>query len=280
MSTPPKSKHTTLITVIVLSITVAGYFTGLQAPMNRDVDASGGRRSVRTASPTDLDDGSDGASPSRLASSRNLPSHGVIPATPYAGMAEATAERRRHTRLAGLKSAIDPLAEITISPEEKLTTLDQREQNRSFNGAPPTIPHPVDQRSDASCVACHREGAKSKSLRIPRMSHAFLANCTQCHIESNPRHMTAFSFRENDFAGLAAPTEGPRAFKDAPPQIPHSTWMRSDCLSCHGHAGLHGIRTTHPWRKNCQQCHAPSASLDQTLLAVEPQFLPGPDIKE
>ena len=261
MGTEPRSKHATLIAFIVLSGTVAGYFTGLQAPMN-----------ASTSSTPRLVDQPETASTARLEVD-------VIPATPYMRMPFATAQRG-HSRLASLKSAIDPLAEFSISPEEKLNALSQRSRNRAFNGAPPTIPHPIDQRSDTSCVVCHREGSKTQSLRIPRMSHAFLANCTQCHVESNPRHMTAITFRENDFEGLPAPIEGPRAFGGAPPQIPHSTWMRSDCLSCHGHAGQHGVRTTHPWRKNCQQCHAPSSSMDQTLLADEPQFLPGTEIKE
>jgi cytochrome c-type protein NapB len=47
-------------------------------------------------------------------------------------------------------------------------------------------------------------------------------------------------------------------------------------MSCHGYTGLQGIRTTHPWRQNCQQCHAPSATMNQTLLAAEPEFLPAP----
>lgn len=262
MSKENRTKTTPLIAFVVLSVAVAGFFTGLQAPMNVTTSSS--------PRPIDLDE-SESTDASEVR---------VIPATRYMNMPRATRARRSVTRIASLKSTIDPLAEITIAPGEKLAALHQREQNRAFNGAPPTIPHPIEQRSDASCVACHTESAKSKSLRIPRMSHAFLTSCTQCHVESNPRHMTHFAFRENDFAGLKAPTAGPRAFQGAPPQIPHSTWMRSDCMSCHGYAGRQGIRTTHPWRTNCQQCHAPSASLDQTLLDAEPQFLPGPQIKE
>jgi cytochrome c-type protein NapB len=56
--------------------------------------------------------------------------------------------------------------------------------------------------------------------------------------------------------------------------------MRSDCMSCHGYEGRLGIRTTHPWRNSCQQCHAPSAAMEQTLLTAEPHFLPGPKIKK
>ena len=260
MSNQQKARATPLIAFVLVSFAVAGYFTGLQAPMN--ASTSSGPRPVGQ----------------HVMKSTVELEVGVIPATPYREMPDATGARHGQTRLANLKSTIDPLAEITIAPGDKAAALLLREQNRAFNGAPPTIPHPIDQRSDIACVACHREGAKTKTLRIPRMSHEFLANCTQCHVESNPRHMTAFAFRENDFAGLDAPVSGPRAFHGAPPQIPHSTWMRSDCMICHGYAGQQGIRTTHPWRKNCQQCHAPSASMDQTLLAAEPQFLPGPVI--
>lgn len=262
MSRERNSRSTWLIAFIVLSTAVVGYFTGLQAPMNASTEAT-----PRTAG-------------QRRTKSMPTPEAGVIPASHYTEMPDVTLARSRPSRLASLKSTIDPLAEITIAAEYKHTALHHREQNRAFNGAPPTIPHAIEQRSDASCVACHREGAKSKSLRIPRMSHEFLANCTQCHVENNPQHLAAVDFPANDFVGLQAPFEGPRAFSGGPPQIPHTTWMRSDCLSCHGYAGRQGIRTTHPWRTSCQQCHTPSAAMDQTLLTDEPQFLPRPQIKE
>lgn len=261
MSTVKPSNAMLLIAFVVVSLAVVGYFTGLQSPMNASLSSSPlAVEHKRTEQITTTEDG-------------------VIPATHYSEMAAATLARSAHTSLARLKSTFDPLEEVKLSPQDKLTALHHRDQNRAFNGAPPTIPHPIEQRSDISCVACHKEGIKTKTLRIPRMSHAFLANCTQCHVESNPRHMVAIAFRENEFIGLAAPLEGPRAYRGAPPQIPHSTWMRSDCMSCHGYAGLQGIRTTHPWRKNCQQCHAPSALMDQTLLPTTPQFLPGPKIQ-
>lgn len=205
----------------------------------------------------------------------------TITATHYMDMPAATRHRTTswQTKLSDLKSTSDPLAEVKISPEEKKFALQGREKNRAFNGAPPTIPHPIHQTSAAACMACHGEGAKTETLRIPKMSHKVLTNCTQCHVENSPQHMTAPLFRESSFTGLPAPTGGPRAFSGAPPQIPHSTWMRSNCMSCHGLAGSHGIRTTHPWRKNCTQCHAPSSKLDQTLLAAEPKFLQPPRVE-
>ena len=175
MSNQQKARATPLIAFVLVSFAVAGYFTGLQAPMN--ASTSSGPRPVGQ----------------HVMKSTVELEVGVIPATPYREMPDATGARHGQTRLANLKSTIDPLAEITIAPGDKAAALLLREQNRAFNGAPPTIPHPIDQRSDIACVACHREGAKTKTLRIPRMSHEFLANCTQCHVESNPRHMTAFA---------------------------------------------------------------------------------------
>jgi cytochrome c-type protein NapB len=254
------SRQTGLMAFIVLSITVVGYFTGMQSPVKpaaqrpASVDSPGGREPHVGG-----------------------PFHeSVLPATRYADMHAATIARAKvgETNLATLKSSGIPLARITIRPSDKEAALYSRDRNRAFNGAPPTIPHPIDQRSDRACIACHGAGVKTASLRISRMSHQYLTNCTQCHVESNPRHMTASVFREHSFAGLPAPTAGSRAFPGAPPTIPHSTWMRNDCMSCHGPTGLLGIRTTHPWRQNCQQCHAPSARLNQTLLGTKALFLP------
>ncbi|HQX48456.1 MAG TPA: nitrate reductase cytochrome c-type subunit [Planctomycetaceae bacterium] len=260
--TETKNKQiVTMICFVVISFTVVGYFTGLQAPMTGSAVTSN-------------------LSPRVADNSKSLAPDTII-ATRYADMHEAT---RHHTTafrtvLTDLKSKVDPFAEFTISADEKTAALQRRNENRAFNGAPPTIPHAVSETSTAACMACHAEGAKTETLRIPKMSHQFLANCTQCHVENNPRHMEASLFRESDFVGLPAPTAGPRAFAGAPPQIPHSTWMRSECMSCHGFAGLHGIRTTHPWRNNCTQCHAPSSKLDQTPLATEPRFLTPPQVE-
>lgn len=265
-------KFAYLICFLVISLAVTGYFVGMQSPMNPGQPPSfGGQPSV----------------PGLVEHARIDAAHashqtaGVIPATHYAGMASATNARRDFfkTSLTNLKTEFDPLAEVKIIPEQKTFALAMREQNRAYNGAPPTVPHPIDQMSAQACVVCHANGTKTKTLRIPRMSHQFLINCTQCHVENTPRHMPASLFRENSFVGLPAPTGGPRAYEGAPPQIPHSTWMRVECMSCHGFTGLQGIRTTHPWRQNCQQCHAPSSQLDQVLINPQPNFLPAPEIE-
>ena len=70
---------------------------------------------------------------------------------------------------------------------------------------------------------------------------------------------------ENTFVGLRS-EPGTRFLPDAPPVMPHPRWMHETCASCHGTLGPQGLRTTHPERQNCEQCHAPSASLQQEVF--------------
>ena len=73
-----------------------------------------------------------------------------------------------------------------------------------------------------------------------------------------------------NLAGTLAPL--PSTFLDA------ASLMRERCDSCHG-VWAGALRTTHPWRQNCVQCHTPSAARDQHPTTMEggPPFLPMPD---
>jgi nitrate reductase (cytochrome), electron transfer subunit len=155
---------------------------------------------------------------------------------------------------------------VRPDPEAKLASLRQRSETRAYNGAPPVIPHAVDQMSDAACYACHGQGMRIGERVARPMSHGFLSNCTQCHAPPPPAVLSETEPVENEFVGLAAPVAGERAWPGAPPTIPHSTWMRENCLACHGTHGWEGMETTHPWRSACQQCHAPSAHLEQGIV--------------
>ena len=68
----------------------------------------------------------------------------------------------------------------------------------------------------------------------------------------------------NTFIGLDLPGKGSRAHALAPPTTPHKTFMRENCLSCHGPTGNWRIKTKHPYRTQCLQCHAPEAGQDFT----------------
>ncbi|MFO0935860.1 MAG: hypothetical protein U0798_04995 [Gemmataceae bacterium] len=162
----------------------------------------------------------------------------------------------------------DPFAPVVRTDEMKKVALADRMRNRAYDGAPPTIPHVVSERSVAACLVCHQEGLKVGDRVASRMSHALLTNCTQCHVESV--HVDS-PFRndtvETNFLGQLRSGPGQRASAGAPPSIPHRTFMRENCASCHGLLTRAGIRTTHPWLTNCTQCHAPSAQLDQVDFA-------------
>jgi len=173
-------------------------------------------------------------------------------------------------------SEIDLYAKIEPSEAEKAASSQTRTAHRAFNGAPPIIPHPVENTTDAACYACHGNGMEMGELKASVMSHTFLANCTQCHASMAPA-----PFRDVDasvqtsFVGLPAPLAGKRAYPGAPPTIPHSQWMRENCLACHGNGnGWAGMESTHSWRSNCTQCHAPSASLDQAVTVESVPMLP------
>ena len=272
-----------IVFAIVISAAIAGYFTGLQSPMNRNVTAAShgldGHSALSPAHagpPTHADDGLSAT----LYADMNSAEMGVNQdwTTRLAMLSKKTYSEKDFLRQAFEKSGEFSVAADGIGLKPKLHALANREGRRAFNGAPPTVPHPIDQMSSQACAACHTDGWKSPTLRIPKMPHPFFANCTQCHVEQQPSHFVAHVFQENSFVGLPAPQAGPRAFAGAPPQIPHTTWMRNDCLSCHGPAGQSAIQSTHPWRSNCQQCHAPSAALEQSLLPTSPRFLSPPNI--
>jgi cytochrome c-type protein NapB len=152
--------------------------------------------------------------------------------------------------------------------DDILLALADRAERRAFDGAPPVVPHPITQLGSESCLVCHSAGSKIGDRHAPKICHQHLTNCTQCHVEGHrsgeaPPETLASTVGENDFVGLEAPLHGVRASRTAPPVIPHTTWMRTDCVSCHGPSGRNAIQTRHPYRENCLQCHASSAQLEQ-----------------
>ncbi|KAA5539756.1 diheme cytochrome c precursor [Roseiconus nitratireducens] len=170
----------------------------------------------------------------------------------------------------------DLYAKIEPSEKEKEASSKLRASRRAFNGAPPIIPHPVENTTDAACYACHHHGVKMAGLKASVMSHPFLGNCVQCHAPMAPApFQNVDASVDSDFVGIPAPQEGERAYPGAPPTIPHSRWMRENCHACHGGPyGWAGLESTHPWRTNCTQCHAPSAILDQMPTTDAVPMLP------
>jgi len=164
-----------------------------------------------------------------------------------------------------------PLAEGEVREAALETALAERQERRAFDGAPPTIPHPVGQNQVSECLACHQTGVVVEGRVASRISHEAYGSCTQCHVpdaspvpfKGGPDLPPVAS--GSDFVGLASSPHGVREYEGAPPQIPHPTWMRQQCDSCHGVTGRAGMRSTHLERQSCGQCHAPSSARDQGL---------------
>jgi nitrate reductase (cytochrome), electron transfer subunit len=152
---------------------------------------------------------------------------------------------------------------------------------RAYEGAPPRIPHPLSAdefRTDA-CRTCHERGGYSVrfSAYVPLTPHPDRGICLQCHVGVDSVMGTADP-RENpnsrcrlchgpsggppraDFSLTWATTVWPQLARltpgQDPPPIPHDLPFRENCLTCHaGPAAVAEIRTTHPERANCRQCH-------------------------
>lgn len=222
--------------VAFLAVTAAGFFSGTRTP------------------PTPVYSG--GSSLSVEPSEADVPRHRDI-------------GRERRGPNAGLyANAFDdlaaaiPLRSQPTEPGDRGEALTQRAERRAYDGAPPTIPHAVEQRGAPTCLACHEQGARVGDRTARAMSHPMYTNCVQCHVvAADPRPVPRVARAvPNEFVGLASSGVGPRAWQSAPPQMPHGTAMRENCISCHGPAGHPGLRTTHPERDNCLQCHTAAAN--------------------
>lgn len=247
-----------LFGAILLTASVSGYFMGLRQTGSQ----------ISMTRPVSL------VTPD---SERNavLPTHAVPVAVSYAKQDWLRDGANGHwqNRLANLAQPPSDLAALTNATEiDRTLALVERAARRAFDGAPPVVPHPIAQDSSAACLACHGPGLAIKDKIASKISHAQYANCTQCHVPSGG---TELPTREpaliapvsaNQFVGAAPPLKGSRAWPLAPPTIPHPTLMRSDCLSCHGPRGLFGLRTPHPDRQSCVQCHVSDAGLDPQIF--------------
>lgn len=172
-----------------------------------------------------------------------------------------------------LRARLPALTEPLVrTPGERDQMLASRAARRAYDGAPPTVPHPVDERASPNCVVCHEHGAMVGTLRAPAMSHAMLSSCLQCHVPELKVHASPVastlvgsgnSFEPIPFGGV-----GTRAWPGAPPTRPHTLAMRTRCSSCHGVAGHPGLRTSHPERQNCEQCHAGIDGNESVNLAM------------
>jgi cytochrome c-type protein NapB len=148
-----------------------------------------------------------------------------------------------------------------------------RAERRAYDGAPPTAPH---ADFGAPCGACHdADGQSVGAAYAPASPHLGTAaepgtqRCRQCHAFVTTNDV----FVANAFIGLPQNLRaGGRAAPGAPPTIPHRILMRENCVACHAGPGAREeIRSSHPERARCRQCHVPVTEAGAFPSAVGPE---------
>jgi len=128
------------------------------------------------------------------------------------------------------------------------------------DGPPPVIAH---EDYGAACVKCHTlEGRTVPGMGaispLPHTDARTLDRCVMCHVYA----VVEGTFRESAFVRPDfAPLTGTAGELDPPPTIPHRLVLRANCTACHAGEGAdEAIRTDHPERERCTQCHVPVRS--------------------
>lgn len=184
-------------------------------------------------------------------------------------------------RTAPASLAIDPASDMRRGSHPR--TLKTYRGLRAYPGAPPRIPHGLnpDEALKGGCKTCHERGGYSYRFDayVPITPHPDMGMCLQCHVgdaklmaipmpslDPSARCMQCHSAggqRWKDSGTTFRPIQWPQLMHvnvgDAPPPIPHTLEMRTNCLSCHAApSAVQEIRTKHANRSNCRQCHVES----------------------
>ena len=145
-------------------------------------------------------------------------------------------------------------------PEGPGRTLKSYYERRAFAGAPPVIPHEVPAgtppEETASCLRCHEEkGPDTYGSPAPASPHPERSRCLICH-----RDGKAVRLDPGRWVASPPPSRGLQKTEWEPPLIPHSLQGRELCIKCHaGEGAVTELRSPHPHREHCRQCHLVSA---------------------
>jgi cytochrome c-type protein NapB len=127
---------------------------------------------------------------------------------------------------------------------------------RAFYTSPPVIPHEIDERDSEVCLSCHIDVFDFGDSVTVKTPHPDLTNCLQCHVPMISQLGEIGEEVLSSWSGLEEPQKIKRAHAFAPPAVPHRQFLREDCLSCHHpDSSREYLRTPHPERVNCLQCH-------------------------
>jgi nitrate reductase (cytochrome), electron transfer subunit len=206
----------------------------------------------------------------------------VAPATPPAvtmtGADEPIAVEAQVFRTSALVLAIAPTPGPRRSAHPR--TLATYRVLRSYPGAPPRVPHGLtpNEFRTGGCNTCHERGGFSQRFGayVPVTPHPEMGACLQCHVGNGqlmaiPLPSTDSSARCRQCHALSGsrwtdatlnwvPMAWPQVARTTrqgePPPIPHALDTRGNCLACHSApSAVAEIRTSHPERSDCRQCH-------------------------
>lgn len=167
---------------------------------------------------------------------------------------------------------VNASANLHDSAASSNISLEAYYARRAYHGAPPAIPHPVENEMSfggKTCLQCHGKGGYVPKWEAfaPVTPHPDKINCRQCHGPA----LTDELFRETnwDATTLHLPPLHNQALPGSPPPIPHSLFLHGSCVSCHaGPSAPKELRIDHADRINCRQCHVPSENTED----IEPFF--------
>ncbi len=177
-------------------------------------------------------------------------------------------------------------------------TLHTYRIRRAYPGAPPRIPHGLtsEEFRTNTCNNCHQRGGYSPRFGayVPVTPHPELEACLQCHLGDDevtgvvlPSHDPSTICRQchdPDALQMAAARAWPSSAwprlsrsvpGDPPPPIPHDLELRGNCVTCHaGPGAVAELRTDHPERANCRQCHVTQDAESGTFSRPSPSAEP------
>jgi nitrate reductase cytochrome c-type subunit len=164
-------------------------------------------------------------------------------------------------------------AEPNLRPGATVRTLNEYYSRRAYAGAPPVIPHPVvnDGVINDDCLSCHQDGGfvPEQNCYTPITPHPEMGNCRQCHVAQTTEQL----FVDTEWKQPDLPKRGRQALPGGPLQMPHTLHFHDNCLACHtGPHAVVEIRTSHPERENCTQCHVPDVGLPPFKSLIDPRM--------
>jgi len=188
-------------------------------------------------------------------------------------------------------------------PQARIRSLAFYRRLRAYPGAPPRVPHGLTEEEFRTnrCAICHERGGYAERFGAytpvtphPEMSQCLQCHvpeamsvgvplpgqhrevvCRQCHVDPDRRPPSLISL---DWVPRPWPALGGAAMPGSPPVIPHDLQLHGDCLACHaGPAAVRELRTRHPERANCRQCHIPQEPGEQPWVPASsrPDQRPG-----